>query len=102
MEFSTAVACDTNAALDAELAAKMTRYFVMNEETTTTRKEHDVFKNDIIMRLQMLREEYPLLDNAIPFPEDSELKIVEEEPEEEFVFKPPPRTFVRKGRENHP
>uniref|UniRef100_M1DQY1 Uncharacterized protein n=1 Tax=Solanum tuberosum TaxID=4113 RepID=M1DQY1_SOLTU len=54
VELATAVAQAKSAALDAELAAKMARYAIMNEETADMRKEHDVFNNDITMRLQKI------------------------------------------------
>ena len=54
VELATAAAQAKSAALDAELAAKMARYAVMNEETVAMRKEHDAFNNDITMRLQKI------------------------------------------------
>uniref|UniRef100_M1CPJ7 Uncharacterized protein n=1 Tax=Solanum tuberosum TaxID=4113 RepID=M1CPJ7_SOLTU len=57
-ELATAAAQAKSTALDAEFAAKMTRYAIMNEGTTAMRKEHNEFKNDITMRLQKLRGKY--------------------------------------------
>uniref|UniRef100_M1DGG4 Uncharacterized protein n=1 Tax=Solanum tuberosum TaxID=4113 RepID=M1DGG4_SOLTU len=46
VEFATAVAARAaNAALDAELAAKMTKYDVINEETAAVRKKRDAFRS---------------------------------------------------------
>uniref|UniRef100_M1DJW0 Integrase core domain containing protein n=1 Tax=Solanum tuberosum TaxID=4113 RepID=M1DJW0_SOLTU len=42
IEVATAAAQAKSAALDAELAAKMARYVIMNEETTVMPKEHDI------------------------------------------------------------
>uniref|UniRef100_M1C2V0 G-patch domain-containing protein n=1 Tax=Solanum tuberosum TaxID=4113 RepID=M1C2V0_SOLTU len=77
LELATATAQAKSAALDAELAAKMARYAVINEETVAMRKEHDAFNNDITMRLQKLHGKYPFFNQEatnnlkglqIPFP----------------------------------
>ncbi|KAK4732100.1 hypothetical protein R3W88_025088 [Solanum pinnatisectum] len=47
VEIATAVVQAANAALDAELAAKMARYAIINEETATMRKKHDVFNKEM-------------------------------------------------------
>uniref|UniRef100_M1DSF7 Uncharacterized protein n=1 Tax=Solanum tuberosum TaxID=4113 RepID=M1DSF7_SOLTU len=55
VEFATAIARAANAALDAELAAKMTKCDVISKKTVAVQKEHDVFKHDITRRLQQIR-----------------------------------------------
>ncbi|XP_015160926.1 uncharacterized protein [Solanum tuberosum] len=62
VELATAAAQAKSAALDAELATKMARYVVLNEETVAMRKEHDAFNNDITMRLQKLHGKYPFFN----------------------------------------
>uniref|UniRef100_M1DKT5 Uncharacterized protein n=1 Tax=Solanum tuberosum TaxID=4113 RepID=M1DKT5_SOLTU len=99
VEIATAVARAANAALDEELAAKMTRHAIVNEETTVMQKGDDVFKNSIAMRFQRLHEEYHILDNAVHVPEDTELEAVEEEPEEEIVYRPPFQGRCKEGNE---
>uniref|UniRef100_M1DXM6 Uncharacterized protein n=1 Tax=Solanum tuberosum TaxID=4113 RepID=M1DXM6_SOLTU len=71
--------------LKGNIQAKMARHAIVNEETTAMRKGDNVFKDRIAIRLQRLREEYPLLDNAVPVPEGTKSEVVEEEPEEEIV-----------------
>ncbi|KAK4738152.1 hypothetical protein R3W88_001849 [Solanum pinnatisectum] len=56
VEIAAAVAQVANATLDKELAAKMARYAIMNEETAVMRHEHDVFNKDITRRLQKIHE----------------------------------------------
>lgn len=56
VEIATAVIKATSAALDDELVAMMVRHAIMDEETTS---------------IHRLNEEYPLLDNTLPAPEDT-------------------------------
>uniref|UniRef100_M1A7P6 Uncharacterized protein n=1 Tax=Solanum tuberosum TaxID=4113 RepID=M1A7P6_SOLTU len=58
VELATAVVQAKRAALDAELVANMAKYAIMKEETVAMQKEHDVFNNDITMRLQKLHGKY--------------------------------------------
>uniref|UniRef100_M1BPH1 Uncharacterized protein n=1 Tax=Solanum tuberosum TaxID=4113 RepID=M1BPH1_SOLTU len=62
VELVTAAAQAKSAALDTELAAKMARYAVMNEETVVMRKEHDAFNNDITMSLKKQHGKYPFFN----------------------------------------
>ena len=91
VELATAAAQAKSAALDAELAAKMARYAVMNEETVAMRKKHDAFNNDITMRLQKLHVKYPFFNQEATNsdPEGTGPESVEEELEEEIVYRPP-------------
>uniref|UniRef100_M1DFY6 Uncharacterized protein n=1 Tax=Solanum tuberosum TaxID=4113 RepID=M1DFY6_SOLTU len=91
VELATAVVQAKSAALDAELATKMTRYAIMNEVTVAMRKEHDVFKNDITMKLQKLHRKYPFFNQEATSssPKGTGPESVEEELEEEIVYKPP-------------
>ncbi len=90
VELATAAAQAKSAALDVELAAKMARYAIMNEETIAMRKEHDVFKNDITMRLQKLHGKYSFFNQEATNsgPEGTGPESVEEELEEEIVYRP--------------
>ncbi|KAK4710384.1 hypothetical protein R3W88_004897 [Solanum pinnatisectum] len=91
VEIATAIAWVVNAALDEELAAKMARYAVMNEETAAMRKEHDVFNKDITKRLQKLHGKYSFFNQEadVSGPDGIGPEVVKEEPEEEIVYKPP-------------
>uniref|UniRef100_M1DQX8 Uncharacterized protein n=1 Tax=Solanum tuberosum TaxID=4113 RepID=M1DQX8_SOLTU len=85
VEIATAVARAANAALDEELATKMARYAIMNEETVAMRKEHDVFNNDISTRLQKIREKCSFFNQeANNGPEDTHLRATEEDTGEEL------------------
>uniref|UniRef100_M1CF00 Uncharacterized protein n=1 Tax=Solanum tuberosum TaxID=4113 RepID=M1CF00_SOLTU len=90
VELATAAAQAKSAALDAELAAKMARYAVMNEETVAMQKEHDAFNNDITTRLQKLHVKYPLFNQEATNsgPEGTGPESVEEELEEDIVYRP--------------
>uniref|UniRef100_M1DZH9 Uncharacterized protein n=1 Tax=Solanum tuberosum TaxID=4113 RepID=M1DZH9_SOLTU len=89
VEFATTVARATNAALDAELAAKMTKCVVIDEETAAVRKKRDAFK--ITMMLQKSCGKYSFFSQKATNsgPECTGPKFVEEELEEEIVYKPP-------------
>uniref|UniRef100_M1D8V0 Uncharacterized protein n=1 Tax=Solanum tuberosum TaxID=4113 RepID=M1D8V0_SOLTU len=91
VELATAVAQPKSAALDAELAAKMARYAVMNEETIAMRKEHDAFNNDITMRLQKLHGKYPFFNQEATNsgPEGTGPESVEEDGGKKSVYRPP-------------
>uniref|UniRef100_M1DKK6 Uncharacterized protein n=1 Tax=Solanum tuberosum TaxID=4113 RepID=M1DKK6_SOLTU len=91
VELATAVAQAKSVALDEELAAKMVRYTIINEETTSMRKKDDAFNKDITMRLQKLCEKYSFFNQEanVSCPEGTEPEVVEEEPEEEVVYRPP-------------
>uniref|UniRef100_M1CYW6 Uncharacterized protein n=1 Tax=Solanum tuberosum TaxID=4113 RepID=M1CYW6_SOLTU len=68
VELATAAAQAKSAAQDVELAAKMARYAIINEETVAMRKEHDAFNNDITMRLQKLQLELICVDTLADHP----------------------------------
>ncbi|KAK4718475.1 hypothetical protein R3W88_016813 [Solanum pinnatisectum] len=90
VEIATAVAQAANAALDAELAAKMARYAIINEETATMRKKHDVFNKEMTRRLQKIHEKGSFLNpEANSGPEYTRPRVTEEETGEEIVYKPP-------------
>ncbi|KAK4729964.1 hypothetical protein R3W88_022952 [Solanum pinnatisectum] len=81
VEIATAIARVVNAAPDEELPAKMARYAIMNEETATMRKEHDVFNKDITVRLQKIDEKcffFDKKDNSGP--KDTHLGALAEHP----------------------
>ncbi|KAL3356404.1 hypothetical protein AABB24_017208 [Solanum stoloniferum] len=101
VELATATAYAKSVALDAELATKMVRYAIMNEETTVMQKKDDVFNDDITMRLQKLREKYSFFNQEanISGPEGTEPEAVEEEPEEEIVYRPPFQGRLKEGDE---
>uniref|UniRef100_M1DGD2 Uncharacterized protein n=1 Tax=Solanum tuberosum TaxID=4113 RepID=M1DGD2_SOLTU len=87
MEFDTAVARVANAALDAELAAKMTKCDVISKKTVVMRKEHDIFKNDITMRLQKIRGKCSFFNQeANSGPEDTHPGATEEDADEEIIY----------------
>ncbi|KAK4736924.1 hypothetical protein R3W88_000621 [Solanum pinnatisectum] len=89
VEIATAIARVTNTALDEELAAKMTRYAIMNEETAAMRKEHDVFNKDITRRLQKIHEKCSFFNQeANSGPEDTPPGVTEDDTEEEIVYRP--------------
>uniref|UniRef100_A0A0V0HK30 Putative ovule protein n=1 Tax=Solanum chacoense TaxID=4108 RepID=A0A0V0HK30_SOLCH len=69
----------------------MARYAVMNEETVAMRKEHAAFNNDITMSLQKLHGEYPFFNQEATNsgPGGTGPESVEEELEEEIVYRPP-------------
>ncbi|KAK4733732.1 hypothetical protein R3W88_007993 [Solanum pinnatisectum] len=98
VEIATAVA-RAYATLDEELAAKMARHAIVNENIATMRNGDDVFKDSIAMMLQRLRKEYPLLDNTVCVPENNESEAVEEELEEEIVYRPPLLGRWKEGNE---
>ncbi|KAK4731886.1 hypothetical protein R3W88_024874 [Solanum pinnatisectum] len=90
VEIATTVAQAANAALEAELAAKMARYAIMNEETTTMRKEHKVFNKDITKRLQKIHEKCSFFNpEANSGLEDTHPGVTEKDIGEEIVYKPP-------------
>uniref|UniRef100_M1CMG0 Uncharacterized protein n=1 Tax=Solanum tuberosum TaxID=4113 RepID=M1CMG0_SOLTU len=91
VELATVAVQAKSAALDAELMAKMARYAVINEETVAMRKEHDAFNNDITTRLQKLYGKYPFFHQEATNsgPEGTGPESVEEELEEEIVYRPP-------------
>uniref|UniRef100_M1DG04 Uncharacterized protein n=1 Tax=Solanum tuberosum TaxID=4113 RepID=M1DG04_SOLTU len=90
VEFATAVARAANAALDAELEAKMTKCDVINKKTVAVRKEHDVFKNNITMRLQKIRGKCSFFNQeANSGFEDTHPGATEEDGDEEIIYMPP-------------
>uniref|UniRef100_M1D9J8 Uncharacterized protein n=1 Tax=Solanum tuberosum TaxID=4113 RepID=M1D9J8_SOLTU len=89
VEIATAVARAANTALDEDLATKMARYAIMNKETVAMRKEHDVFNNDITMRLQKIREKCSFFNQeANNGPEDTHPGATEEDTDEEIIYMP--------------
>ncbi|KAK6777924.1 hypothetical protein RDI58_024642 [Solanum bulbocastanum] len=103
VEIATVVARAASTALDEELAVKMARHAIVKEETAAMRKGDNVFKNNIAMRLQRLRKENPLLDNAVPVPENNESKAVEGESGEEIIYRSPSQGRWKEGNgENCP
>uniref|UniRef100_M1DDA2 Uncharacterized protein n=1 Tax=Solanum tuberosum TaxID=4113 RepID=M1DDA2_SOLTU len=79
----------------------MTRYAIMNEETAAMRKKHDVFNNDITMRLQKLRGKYSFFNQeaTVSGPEGTGLEVVEEELEEEIVYRLPFQGRLKEGND---
>uniref|UniRef100_M1DND8 Uncharacterized protein n=1 Tax=Solanum tuberosum TaxID=4113 RepID=M1DND8_SOLTU len=97
MELAITVAQAKSAALDVELATMMVRFAIMNQETTAMRKKDD----DIALRLQRLREKYSYFNQEanVTGPEYTELEAIEEEPEEEIVYRPPFQGRLKEGDE---
>uniref|UniRef100_M1DYI0 Uncharacterized protein n=1 Tax=Solanum tuberosum TaxID=4113 RepID=M1DYI0_SOLTU len=91
VELATAATQAKSAVLDVELVAKMARYAIINEEMTAMRKQRDVFNNDIATRLQNLRRKYSFFNQEanVSSPEGTGPKTVEEDTEEEIVYRPP-------------
>ncbi|KAK4737706.1 hypothetical protein R3W88_001403 [Solanum pinnatisectum] len=103
VEIATAVAQVANATLDEELAVKMARYAIMNEETTAMRKEHDVFNKDITKRLQKIHEKCFFFNQEVNSgPEDTHPRVTEEDTGEEIVYKPPFKGRRKEENENCP
>uniref|UniRef100_M1BW17 Uncharacterized protein n=1 Tax=Solanum tuberosum TaxID=4113 RepID=M1BW17_SOLTU len=100
VEFATAIARTANAALDAELAAKMTKYVVIDEETVDVRKKRDALK-DITVMLQKPRIKHFFFSQEanISGPEDTGPEATEEDTGEEIVYKPPLQGRWREGNE---
>uniref|UniRef100_M1CTR6 Uncharacterized protein n=1 Tax=Solanum tuberosum TaxID=4113 RepID=M1CTR6_SOLTU len=103
VELATTAAQAKSAALDAELAAKMARYIVMNVKTVAMQKEHDAFNNDITMRLQELHGKYSFFNQEATSsgPEGTGPESVEEELEEEIVYRPPLQGRWKEGNEKN-
>uniref|UniRef100_M1DV99 Uncharacterized protein n=1 Tax=Solanum tuberosum TaxID=4113 RepID=M1DV99_SOLTU len=95
LELITAVTLAKGAALYVQMATKKMKLDIMDEEITAMWKKDE----DIAMRLQRLYEKEPLLDKAVPVPEDTEPEAVEEEPEEEVVYMPPFQVRLQEGDE---
>uniref|UniRef100_M1DES5 Uncharacterized protein n=1 Tax=Solanum tuberosum TaxID=4113 RepID=M1DES5_SOLTU len=90
VEFATAVARVANAALDAELAAKMTKCDVISKKTVAVRKERDVFNNDITKRLKKIRGKCSFFNQeANSGPKDTNPGDTEEDVNEEIIYMPP-------------
>uniref|UniRef100_M1DMT4 Uncharacterized protein n=1 Tax=Solanum tuberosum TaxID=4113 RepID=M1DMT4_SOLTU len=101
VELATAAAQAKSAALNAESAAKVARYAIMNEETVAMWKEHDVFNNDITMRLQKMRGKCTFFGQETNNgPEDTHLRAIEEDTEEEIVYRPPLQGRWKEGNED--
>uniref|UniRef100_M1D8H1 Uncharacterized protein n=1 Tax=Solanum tuberosum TaxID=4113 RepID=M1D8H1_SOLTU len=100
VEFATAVARAANAALDAELAAKMTKCVVIDEETVVVRKKRDALKY-IIVILQKPRRKHSFFSQEanISGPEDTGPEATEEDTGEEIVYRPPLQGRWREGNE---
>ncbi|KAK4732013.1 hypothetical protein R3W88_025001 [Solanum pinnatisectum] len=89
VEIATAIAQVANTALDEELATKMTKYAIMNEETAAIRKEHDAFNNDMTMRLQKIQGKCSFVNQETNSgPENTHPGATEEDTGEEIVYKP--------------
>uniref|UniRef100_M1DLV4 Uncharacterized protein n=1 Tax=Solanum tuberosum TaxID=4113 RepID=M1DLV4_SOLTU len=101
VELATTAAQAKSAALDAELAAKVARYAIKNEETVVMRKEHDVLNNDITMRLQKLRGKYSFFNQEanISSPENTHPGAIEEDTDEEIFYRPPFQGRWKEGSE---
>uniref|UniRef100_M1CXS9 Uncharacterized protein n=1 Tax=Solanum tuberosum TaxID=4113 RepID=M1CXS9_SOLTU len=100
VELATAAAQAKSEALDAELAAKMARYAVMNEETVAMRKEHDAFNNDITMRLEKLHRKYPFFNQKAtnsgpegtgPESVEESIDLISRDGGKKRMRKPPPK-----------
>uniref|UniRef100_M1DMJ4 Uncharacterized protein n=1 Tax=Solanum tuberosum TaxID=4113 RepID=M1DMJ4_SOLTU len=75
VEFATAVARAANVALDTELAAKMTKKAVINEEIIVVRKKRDAFK-DATMTLRKPHGKYSFFSQEATSngPEDTHIR----------------------------
>uniref|UniRef100_M1D3W4 Uncharacterized protein n=1 Tax=Solanum tuberosum TaxID=4113 RepID=M1D3W4_SOLTU len=89
--FATAIAREANAALDADLAAKMTKCDVMNKEIADVRKERDVFNKDIAMMLRKPLGKHSFFNQEanISGSEGTRPEATEEDTGEEIIYKPP-------------
>jgi len=89
VEFATAIARTTNAALDAELAAKMTKCAVIDEETAVVRKKRDALK-DITVMLQKPRGKHSFFSQEATSsdPKGVRPEAIEEDTGEEIVYRP--------------
>uniref|UniRef100_M1CTQ8 Uncharacterized protein n=1 Tax=Solanum tuberosum TaxID=4113 RepID=M1CTQ8_SOLTU len=101
VEISTTVIQAANAAPDEDLAVKMARHAIVNEEIVVAQKENDVFNNDITMMLWKLHGKYSFFNQEaiVNGPEGTGPKVVEEEPEEEIVYRPPFQGRWKEGNE---
>uniref|UniRef100_M1ANK2 Uncharacterized protein n=1 Tax=Solanum tuberosum TaxID=4113 RepID=M1ANK2_SOLTU len=86
VEFATAIARTANAALDAELAAKMTKCVVIDEETAVVQKKRDALK-DITVMLQKPLGKHSFFNQEanISGPEDTGPEATKEDTGEEIV-----------------
>uniref|UniRef100_M1DRD5 Uncharacterized protein n=1 Tax=Solanum tuberosum TaxID=4113 RepID=M1DRD5_SOLTU len=100
VEFATAIARTTNAALDAELAAKMTKCVVIDEETIVVRKKRDALK-DMTMMLQKPRRKHSFFSQEanISGLEDTGPEAIVEDTGEEIVYRPPLQGRWKEGNE---
>uniref|UniRef100_M1DRH9 Uncharacterized protein n=1 Tax=Solanum tuberosum TaxID=4113 RepID=M1DRH9_SOLTU len=98
VELATAAAQAKSAALDAELAAKIARYATMNEETVAMRKEHDVFNNDMTMRLQKIRGKCSFFNQEVNSgAKDTHPGATEEDIDEEIIYMHPFLGRLKRG-----
>jgi len=100
VEFATAIARTANEALDAELAAKMTKCAVIDEETVAVRKKRDALKN-ITMMLQKPLGKHSFFNQEanISGPEDTGPEATVEDTGEEIVYRPPLQGRWKEGNE---
>ena len=100
VEFATAVARVANAALDAELAAKMTKCVVIDEETAAVRKKRDALK-DITVMLQKPLGKHSFFNQEanISGPEDTGPEATVEDTGEEIFYRPPLQGRWKEGNE---
>uniref|UniRef100_M1DEY6 Uncharacterized protein n=1 Tax=Solanum tuberosum TaxID=4113 RepID=M1DEY6_SOLTU len=67
----------------------MARYAITSEETVDMQKEHDVFNNDITMRLQKIRRKCSFFNQEVNSgPEDTHPRATEEDADEEIIYMP--------------
>uniref|UniRef100_M1A1M5 Uncharacterized protein n=1 Tax=Solanum tuberosum TaxID=4113 RepID=M1A1M5_SOLTU len=100
VEFATAIARTANAALDAELAAKMTKCAAINEETVVVRKRRDALK-DMTVMLQKPPRKHSFFNqetNISGF-EDIGPEATVEDTGEEIVYRPPLQGRWKEGNE---
>jgi len=103
VEFATAVAQATNAALDAELATKMTKCVVIDEETAVVRKKRDALK-EITVMLQKPRGKHSFFSQEATNsdPKGARPEATEEDIGEEIVYRAPLQGRWKEGNEKLP
>uniref|UniRef100_M1B3G1 Uncharacterized protein n=1 Tax=Solanum tuberosum TaxID=4113 RepID=M1B3G1_SOLTU len=100
VELATAVARTANAALDMELAAKMTKCVVIDEETATVRKKRDALKEITVMLQKPCGKHSFFSQEATNSePKGARPEVTEEDTGEEIVYRPPLQGRWNKGNE---
>uniref|UniRef100_M1DCR4 Uncharacterized protein n=1 Tax=Solanum tuberosum TaxID=4113 RepID=M1DCR4_SOLTU len=103
VEFAIAIARTANAALDAKLAAKMTKCVVIDEEIVVVRKKRDALKYITVMLQKPLGKHSFFNQEAnISGPEDTGPEATEEDTGEEIIYRPPLQGHGRKGMRKPP